>query len=662
MQAGFLRENDVSVDFARAAVMQRCPGLPAFDPRFMRESNSTAKLFRHAMFAGLSLILAGGSCSTSPQPELEGDAETPDDLDSNESNATQDDDDDVDDDDEDGSESASDDTNEDESDVSDDPACEGNAKPDAPNILEPAAGRMDIRASELSMLGSAFADENSDDKLHSIEAEIWSYAGGTPIRLEWSANVETSKVKALTLEDGVFEPGVDPEFLPWSDYRLRMRYRDLHVEGGETCSRYSDWSEDRIFRSDDGSSPLFDESVIRSIYLDIPDESWQAIDAQAIPPACEPFFRDYHSGTLTIEDEVFDGVGIKIKGGCGSARTLEGKAAFKINLEWDDPEVEGCGPEREFMGVKTFTLNNGVQDKSAMHDRLGYSIYRALGLPAARSAHVRLYVNGEFWGLYTHVETINRRFLRRWFGSEKGDLYEGTYWCDLVSENIPPDEEPTTKFCLSSEFSDDECEDLRAARDLQPLRAMVEELNRLKDEGFYPEIRNLFDYDRYLRTWALESVISHWDGYVFQLRNNYRVYQDPTDGRWTVISSGIDQTFVEDQHPWDTQAILGMACLQNQQCEQAFVDELKATNAAVKNLDLPAMAQAIYDQIAPVVDEDPRKEYSMAEFDAEFESLLDFLEYRHARIDEYLDEHENGDEEEEEEEEDEEDEEEDSTR
>mgnify|MGYP001084450630 CR=1 FL=1 len=45
-------------------------------------------------------------------------------------------------------------------------------------------------------------------------------------------------------------------------------------------------------------------------------------------------------------------------------------------------------------------------------------------------------------------------------------------------------------------------------------------------------------------------MISHWDAYEFSIHNNYRVYHDPSTDTWSMIPTGIDQTFGGDQDPW----------------------------------------------------------------------------------------------------------------
>lgn len=516
------------------------------------------------------------------------------------------------------------------------PSCpDPNAGPAAPTIVEPAADRIDVIASELTIAGSSFSDPDPGDMFGGVEVEIRRFKDGMATKRVWHAEVEGAAPPTLTLADGTFEDG--ESIKEWTDYAVRMRYRD---DRG-ACSAVGPWSADLVFRTDDGSTALFDETVVRDFHLEIPPDSFQAINQQAQPPGCVPFKREYYTGTLRYEDQTLGGVGIKTKGGCGTARSLDQKASFKINLEWDDPDVPGCPGERRLMGQKSFTFNNGVQDRTATHERLGYALFRALGIPAPRMAHVRVFVNGELWGLYQHVETIDRRFLSRWFGSKDGMLYEGVYWCDLVPENVPPNDDDDSG-CLSREFSPDECSTPEVGADPEDyslLRDLTEAIQDLPPDGFYPAVEQIFDFDKFLTTWAIESVIGHWDNYAFDIRNNYRVYHDPTTDRWTLISTGIDQTFVKDQDPWAVSGIVAQRCLQEPACEEAFAAKLAQVNEVFEDFMLAGRAQEVFEQISPFVEEDPRREYSVNDFEGAFDEMLQFFEQRPSRIRQRLMEH-----------------------
>jgi hypothetical protein len=511
-----------------------------------------------------------------------------------------------------------------------DDACELDTPPAAPTILSPLEGRNDIVAdTNLLIELSEFSDPDVEDTHGATEVEIWSYVDGAPLTRVWHALVE-APVRSLRLEDGEQEWAMDE----WTDYSIRARFADARGE----CATWSEWSTDRVFRTDDGSSALFDPAVIRDVYITIPPESWPLIDAEATPPGCVPYQRNYYKADLTMDGQSFPGVGIHVKGGCGSARHLDGKASFKIKLDWDDPAMPGCPGSRRLGGQKHLTLNAGVQDRTLEHERLGYEVYKELGIPSPRAATVRVHVNGAFWGVYTNVESIDRRMLERWFGSNDGMLYEGTYWCDLIPSNVPPGDEDT--YCLTREFHQDACDAALPAGsdpvDYSPLRDFVNRIAAMPAGGFYPEIEEFFEFDTFLSSWAFESEIAHWDGYQFTIMNNYRVYHDPSTDRWTLISTGIDQTFSGDLDPWGVQGTLAARCLAEPDCEAAFAARLAQVNVYFASAGLDARVQAIYNQISPDVFNDPRKEYDNASYTQAHNDTVWFIQSRPTRVNEIL--------------------------
>lgn len=509
--------------------------------------------------------------------------------------------------------------------------------PDAPTVLSPEAGRIDVLSASLVMSASPFSDPDGGTYA-GADYEIWSLKKTGELKDKvWHASFTgAAPPDAVTLADGSFDVAGMTELAQWEDYGVRVRYRS--TDAG--CSGVGVFSEPLPFRTDDGSTYLFDPGVVRDVYIDLPPASVNGINAEAFPPGCVPFSRDYYTGTLRFEGQTFDGVGVHIKGGCGSARDLGGKASFKINLDWDDPAVPGCPAERRLMGQKHLTLNNGVQDQSAIHEYLTYTLLRSLGVPASRLAWVRVFVNDQPYGLYQHVESIDRRFADRWFSSKEGMLYEGTYWCDLLPQNLPIGDEDTQ--CLTREFSPDACsvpDPLGDPEDYGQLKDMVNAIAALPPGGFYPAIDQIFDFDEVLTVWAVEAVIGHWDGYAFWIQNNYRVYHDPVTDRWSLIDTGVDQTFDADLDPWSPQGLLATRCLSEPACEQAFAAKLKAVKDAFVAMNLGTLAAAARAQIEPFVQADPRREYDMNGFANAQNSTQNFIAVRPSMIESYLVQH-----------------------
>ena len=506
-----------------------------------------------------------------------------------------------------------------------------NQAPERHEVMAPQAGRIDVIADDLVIRTSAFADPDEGATHAQTEFEIWRLAAGEPVIRVWHAYVDGSATAGLLTEvhlsDGIYEVGVTLD--EWADYGVKARYSD----GGD-CSAWSEWSQLRAFRTDDGSSAWFAQNAIHDLHITIPEASWDPINAQARPPGCVPFLREYYTGSVEVEGETLDGVGVRTKGGCGSSRDLGQKASFKINLSWDDQSIEGCPVERRIHGLKRFTLNNQVQDRTFVHEMLAYRFYQLMGVPTPRANHVRVFVNDELWGLYLNLESIDRRFLSRWFSNKDGMLYEGTYWCELLPQNVPPADEDT--YCIARKFHPSSCEPTAEggdAEDYAVVRDMVNQLQAGYQVGsFYPEIEAIWDFDTFLSLWAVENIIGHWDGYTIQIVNNYRVYHDPSTGKWSIIPTGVDQTFGQNTAIDQIAGMLAQRCWAEQDCQDAYKARLAQAVDVFEQADLGSMAASIRDKIAPAVMEDPRKEGSYDEFVNGVQNTINFIDARPAQV------------------------------
>jgi hypothetical protein len=367
----------------------------------------------------------------------------------------------------------------------------------------------------------------------------------------------------------------------------------------------------------DGSEEIFNPANIGEVWLDIPSLSWTPIDDEALT-ACEPHSRSYHLGSVKFGTADFPGSGVRVKGGCGSSRTLEEKAAFKAHLSWDDPAIPGCPQIRTYKGLTKFTFNNQVEDASYTHERIGYDFFQKLGIPVPRAAHVRVHVNKQFWGLYLNLETFDRRFLARHFDSSGGMLYEADYGCDIGEES-----------CFEAKFDVDSCDEplVGDPTDMTPLQGLNTRLAQLPNDDFYPAVNQIVDFDTYLTMWAAASIMGFWDGYPND-PNNYRIYHDPSDDRWTLLPSGIDQLFEENVNPFKPAGMLSIRCLAEEDCEAAFRSKLAAVLDIFEASDYPSMARAIEEQISAEVTADPRKEVSVSEWHAAVNSTVQYIQRR----------------------------------
>ena len=227
----------------------------------------------------------------------------------------------------------------------------------------------------------------------------------------------------------------------------------------------------------------------------------------------------WFSGSVQVDNVLVDNVGIHKKGFLGSLFCF---VAPSVKIK-TDKYVSG-----QYLGdTERLTLNNNAQDETRMRTCLAYELFAAAQYPAPRCHLAHVMFNGEPAGVYEHVESIKKRFLRHALGSDDGDLYEGPL-TDFVEPWLDRWEAKTG--------------DTNASR--EPLRGIVQALEK-PDEELIDALSMVVNLDRFMTFWALEVILNHADGYAGG-RNNFYVYFDPQDNHRAVfIPWGADITFYD---------------------------------------------------------------------------------------------------------------------
>ncbi len=270
-------------------------------------------------------------------------------------------------------------------------------------------------------------------------------------------------------------------------------------------------------------------------------------------------------------------VGIRLKGGAnGSFRTLSGKAAFKLKF---NKFVKG----QKFEGLKKMTLNNMLEDPSLVHETLTYDAFRAAGVPASRTGYADVRVNGEDFGVYLDIETLDDVALERWFGPKSiQHLYEGEDGSDVTPgvDELPAGE---------GGFEVDEGD----PGNLEDLKALVAAVNSTEGEGWSDAVSPLADLAEMTRTWAIEKYSGHWDAYAGQegefLPNNFYLFSEPS-GVFQMLPWGTDETW-ERRLAFDGPAgLMFNRCLGDLGCKALYRKELKSVGRTIATLDLDSLA------------------------------------------------------------------------
>ncbi|MCH2591744.1 MAG: CotH kinase family protein [Pedosphaera sp.] len=223
----------------------------------------------------------------------------------------------------------------------------------------------------------------------------------------------------------------------------------------------------------------------------------------------------YFKGNVTIGGKLFKNVGLRKKGLLGSVNAQ--RPSIKINFD-------KFGAEQEFEGVSLMTLNNNDTDASLVKQHLAYELFRKAGIPAPRCNFARVTVNGEYLGVYSHVESVRKDFLKRHFTKASGNLYEGQ-----ISDFT---EKAAGTFDAKVNAKKNDRNDL-----LKATKALA-----VPDEQLFDAVGKVINLNDFYRYWAMEGLIGFNDGYSGN-QNNFFIYNDPQSGRFKFIPWGADGVF-----------------------------------------------------------------------------------------------------------------------
>lgn len=271
---------------------------------------------------------------------------------------------------------------------------------------------------------------------------------------------------------------------------------------------------------------LFETDRLIEIAIELPAKDWEELCLQtrdirmAFTGQLENPFS-YFKGNITIDGVKIESVGIRKKGFIGSLDDQFPSLKVKFDEYVDQNPVKG---------IDVLTLNNNKQDGPIVSQFLTYRLFNAAGVHAPRCSFARVTVNGEYLGIYSHVESIGKPYLKRRFDNNSGNLYEGTL-ADFYPKAIDRLEAKT------NEKNHDRSKALRLAELLA------------KSEPAVDEIGKIVDLDNFLKFWAVESLIGFWDGYSNN-QNNYWVYENRDNGKFYFMPWGADGAMMSMRGPF----------------------------------------------------------------------------------------------------------------
>lgn len=271
---------------------------------------------------------------------------------------------------------------------------------------------------------------------------------------------------------------------------------------------------------------VFDEEQVRTYELELGAAEWADLQARALE-------EQYVAASLSVDGELVGPVGLRFKGNAGTLARCARPGALicsKVSMKIKLDEVD---PAQRWHGLKRLNFNSALSDPTYLHERLGYHLFREMGVPTPRSGYARLVVNGEDRGLYSLVEGIDGRFTDDRFERGDGNLYKEQW--------------PTTSSARTLSDGLETNEDAPYPHAMLDFKAA---LAAAKSEELPDVVARYMDIDQLLAYLVVDRAIANWDGitafYCFGngCRNhNYFFYQHEDEARFSLIPWDLDNTF-----------------------------------------------------------------------------------------------------------------------
>ena len=295
------------------------------------------------------------------------------------------------------------------------------------------------------------------------------------------------------------------------------------------------------------SQGLYDLEHIPVIRITFAENNW----SQLLDSLKELGTKERIAATVEIDGKKYPGAGVRYKGNSSykNPRSKEQKK-LPFNLKANFTEKDQRFPG----GFETLKLSNLFQDPSFVREVLSYEIARKY-MPASRCNFAKLYINGDYIGLYNNTQAVDDTFLDEAYDAHKGTFFK----CDPEWEEVKDletDCKDGDKASLMYVGDDPDCYkgwyelESNKEEDWQELIQLTKILN------LHPEkIDSILNVDMILWMHAFNNVLVNLDSYTGRLSHNYYLYKTP-DGLFTPIVWDMNISFGGFRYDGEKQGIL----------------------------------------------------------------------------------------------------------
>jgi spore coat protein CotH len=252
----------------------------------------------------------------------------------------------------------------------------------------------------------------------------------------------------------------------------------------------------------------------------------------------------YQENTYYPADVTWNGITVRNVG--IRSRGLGSRSSTKPGLRVD---FDRYSSGQQFLGLKSFVLDNLTQDQTGVKETVAMRFLTRLGIPAPRETHTRLYINGDYAGLYGLVESVDKTMMGRVFGSigdnvqNDGYLFEYNYVLGSAwrfgheGSNLAPYK---ARFDIKTNESHAE------STIWGPIEELVRLVNNTASSSFEATIGPRLDLAAFVRYIAAQNFIAQNDGFNgYDGMNNFYLYRLENSTSHVFIAWDEDNAFLQ---------------------------------------------------------------------------------------------------------------------
>jgi len=265
---------------------------------------------------------------------------------------------------------------------------------------------------------------------------------------------------------------------------------------------------------------ILDSKSISTIHITMSDADYELLINEINNEEYLMADMTYESPLIPLD--TIEQVGIRLR---GAAARHSAKKSFKISFRAFDYD------DRDFHDLRKLNLNCDFQDIHLMRAKVCTDLFRLMGVDAARVGYTKLYINGDYRGLFANYEEFDKVFLETRFDDDNGDLYK----CDKASFA-----NNSGYWLVTNEETSDNSD----------INEFIDVLNNTPSIDFKEEIEKVFDVDYYLMSTACNVLLGAWDDY-WVLQKNFYFYHDLVSDQFKHIPHDFDGSLGTYWYPKD---------------------------------------------------------------------------------------------------------------